>query len=263
MITPSFNLTATERVLPRLALDFTTANLDLRVTFTRTGDTATVTNSSGYIVPINANLPRFDFNPVTLLCNGLLIEESRQNRLLYSEQFNQSPWANVRSSVSPNVSETLSPSGLNTADKLVENTVDNNHYIVQDFANTSNTVFTVTVYAKAAERRFLRVVCSTTGNANSQFANFDLLNGTVGTPSGGSGITGGSDTTTWVSCNGTDNYLNGMKTRGTHISCTSESNGGGFETGFVAEDQYNKTAYILCKAVNNNGDGWCFWIKSD
>ena len=36
MITPSFGLTATERVLPKLALDFTTASLDPRVTFTRT-----------------------------------------------------------------------------------------------------------------------------------------------------------------------------------------------------------------------------------
>ena len=57
MITPSYSLTATERVLPKLALDFTTASLDARVTFTRTGNTATVVNSSGYVVPINANLP--------------------------------------------------------------------------------------------------------------------------------------------------------------------------------------------------------------
>jgi hypothetical protein len=47
MITPSFSLTATERVLPRLALDFTTASLDPRVTFTRSGATATRVNSSG------------------------------------------------------------------------------------------------------------------------------------------------------------------------------------------------------------------------
>ena len=84
MITPSFSLTATERVLPRMALDFTTASLDSRVTFTRTGNTATVTNSSGVIAAINANLPRFDFNPTTLICNGLLIEEARTNLLLNS-----------------------------------------------------------------------------------------------------------------------------------------------------------------------------------
>lgn len=84
MISPSYSMTATERVLPRLALDFTTATLDPRVTFTRTGNTATVTNSSGVIVGINADLPRFDYNPTTLICNGLLIEESRTNVLLNS-----------------------------------------------------------------------------------------------------------------------------------------------------------------------------------
>jgi hypothetical protein len=81
MITPSFSLTATERVLPKLALDFTTASLDSRVTFTRTGNTATVTNSSGDIASINANLPRFDFDPTTLVCKGLLIEEARTNSI--------------------------------------------------------------------------------------------------------------------------------------------------------------------------------------
>lgn len=84
MITPSFALTATERVLPRMALDFTTATLDPRVTLTRTGNTATVINSSGVIAAINADLPRFDFNPTTLICNGLLIEEARTNLLLNS-----------------------------------------------------------------------------------------------------------------------------------------------------------------------------------
>jgi len=84
MITPSFSLTATERVLPRLALDFTTAQLDPRITFTRAGNTATVINASGVIVAVNADLPRFDHDPVTLACKGLLIETSRTNLLLNS-----------------------------------------------------------------------------------------------------------------------------------------------------------------------------------
>jgi len=84
MISPSYSITATERVLPRLALDFTTAILDPRVTLTRAGNTATATNSSGVIALVNADLPRFDYNPTTLACNGLLIEESRINVLLNS-----------------------------------------------------------------------------------------------------------------------------------------------------------------------------------
>jgi len=84
MITPGFALTATERVLPTLFLNFTNASLDSRVTFTRSGNTATTTNSSGVIALVNADTPRFDYNPTTLVCQGLLVEESRTNVLLNS-----------------------------------------------------------------------------------------------------------------------------------------------------------------------------------
>jgi hypothetical protein len=84
MLSPSYSITATERVLPRLALDFTTAVLDPRVTFARSGNTATVIDSTGVIVAVNADIPRFDYNPTTLVCKGLLIEESRTNVLLNS-----------------------------------------------------------------------------------------------------------------------------------------------------------------------------------
>lgn len=82
MITPAYSLTATERVLPRLALDFTTASLDPRITFTRTGNTATVTNADGSVSIVNADLPRFDY--LNGVCRGLLIEEARTNLLLNS-----------------------------------------------------------------------------------------------------------------------------------------------------------------------------------
>jgi hypothetical protein len=88
MITPTFGLTATERVLPKLALDFTTAVLDARVTVTRTTNAtnpATYINSSGVITAATNNQPRFDYDPVTLLCRGLLIEEARANSLLNTD----------------------------------------------------------------------------------------------------------------------------------------------------------------------------------
>lgn len=110
MITPSFALTATERVLPRMALDFTTAALDPRVTFTRAGNTATVINSSGLVAPINADLPRFDFNPTTLACKGLLIEESSVNLLTYSEDFSNVAYT-VRVNVTVTASATTDPAG--------------------------------------------------------------------------------------------------------------------------------------------------------
>jgi hypothetical protein len=84
MITPAYAPTATERVLPRLALDFTTAVTDSRVATARAGNTATRFNSSGLIETVNANLARYDFNPSTLICNGQLIEEARTNLFLNS-----------------------------------------------------------------------------------------------------------------------------------------------------------------------------------
>lgn len=84
MITPAYSITATERVLPNLALDFTTAVADPRVVTTRTGNTATRTNPSGNLEIVNADLPRFDFNPVTLECRGLLSEPTATNLLLNS-----------------------------------------------------------------------------------------------------------------------------------------------------------------------------------
>ena len=84
MITPAYSPTATERVLPRMALDFTTGVLDPRVAVTRALNTATRINSSGVIEIVNANLPRFDYDPATLVAKGLLIEETRTNLFLNS-----------------------------------------------------------------------------------------------------------------------------------------------------------------------------------
>jgi hypothetical protein len=125
MITPSFGLTATERVLPRLALDFTTAVLDSRITFTRTGNTATRVNSSGFVESVNADVARFDFDPVTLACKGLLIEETRANLCLQSNDHNTTPW--VRNSAGTGLvpaitlNNAISPDGTQNATKLVFN----------------------------------------------------------------------------------------------------------------------------------------------
>lgn len=81
MITPSFSLTSSQQAMPKLVLDFTTASLDSRVTFSRALNTATCVNSSGDVVTSNADLPRFDYDPITLVCKGLLIEESRTNSI--------------------------------------------------------------------------------------------------------------------------------------------------------------------------------------
>lgn len=139
MITPSYSATATERVLPRMALDFTTASLDSRVTVTRALNTATAINSSGFIAVVNANLPRFDYNPVTLACKGLLIEEARTNILTYSEQFDNAAWAKLNVTVSAN--NTTSPDGTLNAEKLVVTNAGTNANCNQSPALTASTAY--------------------------------------------------------------------------------------------------------------------------
>jgi hypothetical protein len=66
---------------PTLTLDFAKAKrVDPRVTFTR-ASTATYFDASGTLRSAADNVPRIDFNPSTLLCQGLLIEESRTNSI--------------------------------------------------------------------------------------------------------------------------------------------------------------------------------------
>ena len=71
-----------------LNLDFTSGVLDSRLTFTRAANTATVINSSGYVQTVNADVPRFDYDPTTLAPKGLLIEAAATNRALRSNDFN-------------------------------------------------------------------------------------------------------------------------------------------------------------------------------
>ena len=66
-------------VLPTLNLDFANSqSLDKRITFTR-GSTATRVNRNGLIETVGVNQPRFDFDPISGECKGLLIEEQRTN----------------------------------------------------------------------------------------------------------------------------------------------------------------------------------------
>lgn len=176
MITPSFGLTATERVLPKLALDFTTALLDPRVTFTRSGNTATVVNSSGLIATINADLPRFDYDPATLTCKGLLIEEGRTNICLQSQDFSTT-WYNGQSSEAVNVA--VSPDGTQNADKLIEDTNAGSHQIRQDVTTTAVST-TFSVFVKAAERSWVALAFTDSSNA-IRVTYFDVGAGAVGT----------------------------------------------------------------------------------
>lgn len=176
MITPSFSLTATERVLPKLALDFTTASLDSRVTFTRTtgaSNPATYVNSSGVIALATNNEPRFDFDPASLACKGLLIEESRTNTCLNSGDV--STLTVAAGSVTANAA--ISPNGTTTAARLYGASAFNRYSL---FALATGTTYTWSMFLKksgSSDSVDLYVFLPGTGTV--QQGRFNLANGTA------------------------------------------------------------------------------------
>jgi hypothetical protein len=145
--------------------------------FTR-ASTATFVGSDGLIQSAAIDEARFDHDPLTLACKGLLIEEARTNLLLRSEDFGTT-WALTNATVSSNV--TVAPDGNTTADKVIEDTADSAHGPSQSFILSPGS-YTFSCYAKKGERAWLRMFFG--GLANTWF---NLDSGTIGTI--GAGVT--------------------------------------------------------------------------
>jgi hypothetical protein len=175
-------------IRPSLLLDFAnTRSLDPRVTFTRASG-GTHFNAQGLLVTAGDNRPRFDHDPVTGQSLGLLVEEARTNLLLRSEEFDVSPWGPTRASITANVTATTAPDGTNTADKVVEDTTASaTHIIAQAVSYTSGVTYTISIYAKAAERTAFNLRASTQSTFPGE-AILDLAAGTVMNVNGTGGI---------------------------------------------------------------------------
>jgi hypothetical protein len=169
-------------IRPSLLLDFANLKrLDKRITFTR-ASIGTRYNADGLLERVEAGKPRFDHNPVTKESLGLLIEEQRTNLLTYSENFDNAAWLKSGATVTAN--STTAPDGTLTADKMVENTALNPHYIVETLT-LANGAYSASVYVKAAERNICFVGMSDGVTALSG-AFFNVATETVTISSGGS-----------------------------------------------------------------------------
>jgi hypothetical protein len=177
MITPAYAPTATERVLPRMALDFTTGVLDPRVTVARSLNTATRVNSSGLIEIVNANLPRFDYDPVTLAPKGLLIEEQRVNLATYSQDFSGPAWS--KSSVTVTADTTVAPDGTTTADTLTASSITGFTWQVVSFTGDGDKTMSCFVKAGTAATSVVQIRDATISANRGYF----IITWTAGVPS--------------------------------------------------------------------------------
>jgi hypothetical protein len=148
--------------------------------FTR-ASTATFVGSNGLIQSAAINAARFDHDPVTLACKGLLIEESRTNLILRSENFANASWVKAGGSISSVAN--VAPDGNAYSELFSEDGTTGAHRIFQAFAGTIGTVYTLSVFLKFNGRAEVSLENrSITGNP---FAVFNIQNGTVGFVSAG------------------------------------------------------------------------------
>ena len=162
----------------KFALDFTTPGLFYgpNIAFTR-NSSATYVNSAGVIVTATSGLPRFDYDPNTLLCKGLLIEEARTNYISHSALNTTSGSYQLTATLNNYVA----PDGTTAAAKLTDNSVSGAHYIaLTNLAGLVNTPWTFSYYVHDTSMGYCSVsildAVTTTNYAN---ATFNLSNATV------------------------------------------------------------------------------------
>jgi len=133
---------------------------------------ATRINKDGFIEEVGSNVPRLNYpmiDGVVSGCPSLLLEPARTNLLTYSEDFTNADWTKTRSSISEN--QVISPSGIQNADKLIENTDNNSHILSRTLAVTAQD-YTFSIFAKQNGRKKIRLRFDNT--LTLRYAEFDL-----------------------------------------------------------------------------------------
>ena len=159
------------------------ANGDGDFTHTR-GGTATRVNKDGLIESVAADVPRLDYsltNGVVGDCPHLLLEPSRANLQVYSEEFSNAAWSKSGSLVTAD--QIISPDGNLTADKLNDN--DSGTGVVQIFDNifslTSSGTYTFSVFAKKGTINYVALRTENFTTPSNSTSYFDLDSGALGT----------------------------------------------------------------------------------
>lgn len=114
---------------------------------------------------------------------SLLLEPSTTNKLLHSAGMDQAAWNPLRATVVVNAAR--APDDQQTAERLVEDsTVTSTHLLNQGYTSTISSDQSISVYAKAQERFWIRLMISAVAtDADSARAFFNVRDGVVGTSS--------------------------------------------------------------------------------
>jgi hypothetical protein len=144
--------------------------------------TATTANAVNTYTPTlqsaAINAPRFDYNPTTRESLGLLLEQASTNLALYSSDYTNAAWTKTACTIT--AAADISPDGTQNASLMVLGTTSVARYFYQSTTFTA-AAYTVSVYLKYYGQRFVQIISQANGTV---LCNFDLIDGTAGTPSG-------------------------------------------------------------------------------
>lgn len=146
--------------------------------FTR-ASSATYFDANGVMQTAASGVKRYTHDPLTLQPLGLLIEESRTNSFLQSDSITNAAWSKASSTVT----------AVNDYFKLDDNSTNAWHAVTQTLTLTSGTTYTMSVYLKAAELIYAKLLLPPSIFGERVLAAFDLQAGTVLVPSAGTSST--------------------------------------------------------------------------
>ena len=128
------------------------------------------------------NFPRLSYMYGS--CPAVLAEPQRTNLALRSQEFDDSNWVKIASTITANT--TTSPDGTTNADTIFETATTDNHGLYQTASLTNATSYTVSFFVKPNGRNWVSVrFLGINGVFVASNVWFDISNGTIGTTDSG------------------------------------------------------------------------------
>jgi len=167
--------------------------------FSRSGS-ATRVNKDGLIEVVGSNVPRLDYpfiDGVVQDTPSLLLEPSRTNEQVYSEEFDNAAWGKTNVTVTAN--SAISPDGSQNADMISETSDTGLHTLADGYSFVSGTSYVFSCFAKKGTSKYFRL---SAGNPATMPISsiFDLEDGTILTSLGGSTSTIKKYSNGWYRC---------------------------------------------------------------
>jgi hypothetical protein len=138
-------------------------------------------NKDGLIQTMDANVPRLDYSDGG--CPSLLLEPQSTNLVPQSQAFDNTAWAKVRATITPNTTATSDPTGNNNSDLIKQDPTDTNGGVIVASLTVTASSHTFSFFEKMNDLRYINLA-ENMSSASTRRTWFDLQGGTVGTTNG-------------------------------------------------------------------------------